>query len=275
MKPLIQILMVLTSLLAAIPAQAQSGGDYLSINDQAIDNYNKGNDDEAIRLGLQALSLAEAKYGANHSEVATLCNNMGLFNKSKANYPVAETYFKRAMQIDETTLGKDHATTSRDYQNLGDLYRVMKRYADAQTNLTRAMQIREAKMPNTAKLADTYNSLGYTYEALEKYVDAEGMYNKALTIREVVLGPDHVDVGYNLNDIGLVNYYQRKYSHDEIVAYARGFEGRSLTVILNAADQEQTIDVGLNSGARILFGDARVTDEGISVAARSGVVAEG
>jgi tetratricopeptide (TPR) repeat protein len=45
--------------------------------------------------------------------------------------------------------------------------------------------------------------------------EAEPFYQRALAIREKALGPDHLDVGRSLNNLGMLYYFQRRYAEAE------------------------------------------------------------
>ena len=60
------------------------------------------------------------------------------------------------------------------------------------------------------------NNLGDAYSTRGRYIDAEALQRRAIAIREKVLGPNHPDVAFRVNNLASVYVKQRKYPEAEV-----------------------------------------------------------
>ena len=58
-------------------------------------------------------------------------------------------------------------------------------------------------------------TVAWLYQALGRYAEAEPLYKRSLAIHEKALGPDHPDVGTNLNSLGYLYQAQGRYTDAE------------------------------------------------------------
>ena len=68
----------------------------------------QGKYSEAEALFNRALTIREKALGANHRDVGTTLNNLGLVHAAQRKYSEAEGLYKRALAIRERALGANH-----------------------------------------------------------------------------------------------------------------------------------------------------------------------
>lgn len=66
--------------------------------------------------------------------------------------------------------------------------------------------------------------------------------------------------------------YRRLFAEGSVIAYARSYKNKTITVALNVSEFEQTIELPLNAKPRVLLGVPKITGRQVSIPARSGVV---
>ena len=108
--------------------------------------YDYGLYDDATRIYLRQITLAEALYGASHETTATSYNNIGLVYKAQGDYAKALEYYGKALSIKESVLGEDHPSTATSYNNIGLVYKAQGEYAKALEYLEKALAIFNAKL---------------------------------------------------------------------------------------------------------------------------------
>src|SRR3954447_21851246 len=81
-------------------ALAQSP-DWKALNDAAIAQYRKADYAQAEVTATQAVEAATAKFGAEHSNVATCLNNLAAIYRSEKKYAAAEPLYARVLAIRE------------------------------------------------------------------------------------------------------------------------------------------------------------------------------
>jgi tetratricopeptide (TPR) repeat protein len=101
---------------------------------------------QARTLLERALSIREARLGANHLNTSESLNNLAAVLRDQGDLNGARTLLERALSIREARLGADHPTTA---QSLNNLARVLADQGDlqgARPLLERALTIYEARL---------------------------------------------------------------------------------------------------------------------------------
>ncbi|MBR4870552.1 MAG: tetratricopeptide repeat protein [Alistipes sp.] len=181
--------------------------------DKLLFDYGKflrkyGKYEKAKDIIYRDIELREALYGVEHSETATLYNNIGVIYTHLAVYDKALEYYLKALEIRKKVLGEEHSDTATSYNNIGRVYSDLGDYDRALEYYLKALKIKEKVLgeehPDTAT---SYNNIGAVYFYLGDYDRALEYYDKALEIYEKVLGKEHPDTAPSYNNIGGV------YSH--------------------------------------------------------------
>ena len=112
MKNVIKILILFLSIFCAPSAYSQDNNElkevadsltarYHSLKDSAFSNYQMGNYAESIRLGTEALNIAERVFGKNHINYATILSYLEGYNSYMGNYAEAIRHGTEALNIAE------------------------------------------------------------------------------------------------------------------------------------------------------------------------------
>lgn len=166
---------------------------------------------EAEEICQQQISLAIELYGTEHTNTATIYNNIGAVYANLGDYTKALEYYFKVLSIDENNPCADGDTAST-YNNVGMVYWKMNDYTKSLEYYNKALEIDEAilgtKHPSTAI---DYNNIGLVYKELGDYPKALKYICKALVIDEASCS-NRQAVADEYNNIGvlynLMNHYQ-------------------------------------------------------------------
>src|ERR1039457_3403246 len=100
----LRIATMLALVLMAFPAHAQIA-TLKKLTAQANDLYRQAKYVDAVRVGQDALKIAEKTFGPSHREVATALSNLAEYHRAQGDYTEAETLLKRALAMDQQILG--------------------------------------------------------------------------------------------------------------------------------------------------------------------------
>lgn len=169
--------------------------------------------DEALVVAERCLDLSIKLYGKNHSETATLYNNIGAVYDSKGDYDTALEKYNKALDIRKQVLGDNHPSTATSYNNIGAVYHRKGDYDTSLEYYNKALDIYlQVLGENHSDTATSYNNIGLVYHCKGDYDTALEYYNKALDIKKQVLGENHPDTAISYNNIGGV--YDKKGDYD-------------------------------------------------------------
>jgi tetratricopeptide (TPR) repeat protein len=144
------------------------------LNDLAAVLQAQGDNDSALRLNLQALSLKEKTLGNRHPDVAISEANLAIALTELKRYDEALGHVERAVAIDREGLGSGHPDLAQQLSNRGEILRLLDRYVEARAAFEQARAIWERELgPDSALLAYPLTGIGETYLA-------EGEANRAL-----------------------------------------------------------------------------------------------
>ena len=153
----------------------------------------------------RAVSLGEAAFGNESSEVATYVNNLGLVLLDLGDLEGAKACCERALRIDERVYGSDHANVAIRVNNLGRVLEDLGDLEGARASYEQALKIGERLYgPDHPRVAIRLSNLGGVLLDLGDLQGAKASYERALKIDEAVYGPDHPNVGIRVNNLGLV-----------------------------------------------------------------------
>jgi tetratricopeptide (TPR) repeat protein len=182
-----------------LPAQEAHWNE---LNSQVTQLYQQGKYAEAEPLFQRALRIREKALGPDHTDVATVLNNLALLYDHQSKYASAEPLYERALHIDEKVLGTEHPGVARDLNNLATLYFHQGKYAEAEPLYQRAFSIDEKAFgPYSSEVAIDLDNLGFLYVREGNYTRAVPLYQFAQRIDEKVLGPDHPDLAAVLKSL--------------------------------------------------------------------------
>ncbi|MEE8500961.1 MAG: tetratricopeptide repeat protein, partial [Kiloniellales bacterium] len=112
--------------------------------------------DLAEPLYRRALAITRKTLGAEHPDVATSLDHLGMLYTAQGKYDLAESHHRQAIEIRRVKLGTVHALVAQSLEHYGLLLTAMGRVSEAQRARTLAASIRtRAAEVNRVKLEDT------------------------------------------------------------------------------------------------------------------------
>lgn len=169
----------------------------------------QGRLDEAERLFLDALELAEASFDPGGRELASLLNNLAMVYKYAARFDEAEALYRRALAAVEASLGPEHPEAAAIWHNLGGIEHARGRLAEGEPFARRSVEIREAALgaDHPAVAADVA-ALAALVQEQGRLDEAEALYRRTVAVFEAALGPDHYELGVSCNNLGALKAAQ-------------------------------------------------------------------
>lgn len=184
-------------------------GQEASLEGQALDLYQKGKFEEALKLFEKAVRTQSKITGprANPADLAATYINLGTTLTSLGRLDDAEESFQKALAIYEE-IG-DQGSLSIVLNNLGSVYKARGELDKAKEAYSRALAISErifgADHPDTAT---TINNLASVYTSMGDLSKAEEYFSRSLAINQRIFGRDHPRTATTLNNLGTVYRYE-------------------------------------------------------------------
>jgi CHAT domain-containing protein/tetratricopeptide (TPR) repeat protein len=196
------------------------------LHEQTIDLYMKGQYEQAILIGTQAIILARHHLGEDKPIFATSLNNLAEIYHVKGDHVAAEMIFKQAAEGYRSSLGDEHPLYAQTLSNLASLYNKMGMYRRALPLHQQALRIRrEALGEDHPDVANSCNNLALLYFDMGNYSAAEPLYRQSLEIQRTVSGEDHPFYAQILNNLGALYTETGDYAEAERL-YQRAMEIR-------------------------------------------------
>jgi CHAT domain-containing protein len=217
------------------------------LNNQCLELQNAGKYGEALEPCQRALAIGEKILGSEHTDVATLLNNLAELYRAKGDYEKTEPLHLRALAIREKALGGEHPLVATSLNNLALLYQAKGDYAKAEPLYQRALDIFEKTFGSEhQEVATSLNNLALLYQAKGDYAKAEPLLHRTLAIYEKVLGSEHPLVATSLNN--LASLYRDKGDYTQ----AEPLYQRALAIYEKALGREHpTVATSLNNLAEL------------------------
>jgi serine/threonine protein kinase/tetratricopeptide (TPR) repeat protein len=205
-----------------------------NLNEPIADNLNNlaliasasGDEENAISLAKQALSMREKDLGPADPDVAASLKTLAKLECREKNFAAARDLLSRALAIDEKAVGAESPTVASILQDLAMVYERQGNYGKAEKLYKRALGIRQQKLglqhPSTA---DTLVALGTLNFNKRKDTEAETMFSRALDIRKKAFGEDNSRTAEVLTCLAILYDNTQKYKKAEN-CYRQAFEIR-------------------------------------------------
>ena len=179
----------------------------------AVDKYNNGDNDEAIRLENDALEIRRKALGEEHPDYASSLSNLALYTAATGNIDEAIRLENNALKIRINALGKDHPDYAASLCNLADFNSAIGKYSDAIRLGTTAMEIRRTALGEEhPDYAQSLNNLATYNYYLGRYDEAIRLGNVALQIWKTLLGEQHPYYAQSLGNLADYNAKIGNYS---------------------------------------------------------------
>jgi tetratricopeptide (TPR) repeat protein len=160
---------------------------------------------QARALFERALSIREARLGADHPDTANSLNNLALILREQGDLEGARRLHERALAIREARLDADHPRIAQGLNNLALVLHDQGDLDGARRLHERALAIFEVHLG--ADHPDTAYSLNNLALILREQGDLDGarpLHERALAIREARLDADHPLTANSLNNLATV-----------------------------------------------------------------------
>ena len=175
----------------------------------------------------QALAIRRKSLPADHPDIATSLNSLGLVQSALRDYVAAKQSHEQALAIRRKSLPADHPDIATSLNSLGLVQSALREYAAAKQSHEYALAIcRKSLPPDHPLIATSLNNLGLVQYELREYAAAKQSHEYALAIRRKSLPADHPDIATSLDNLGLVQSALREYaaakqSHEQALAIHR------------------------------------------------------
>ena len=159
---------------------------------------------EAARQNFKrAQAIYEKTLGADHPNVATSINNVGLVLLDLGDLDSARDAFEGALAIDKKMLGPDHPNVGRDVNNVGLVLLELGKLDGARDAFEAARAIDEKTFgPDHPNVGRAVNNLGRVLRTLSDLDGARDAFEWSLAVCEKAFGADHPSVAIRLNNLG-------------------------------------------------------------------------
>ncbi len=182
------------------PRDGRSEGKTLTAIAGALGDLGKS--DEAVAADRLALEVFEQTLGAGHPQSAATLINLGMLLAEQGHTEEAVQFEKRALAIHEKIQPPQQHSLASISNNLGMALFKLGQRDEAEAAYRRAIAIFD-KLPDGALgSADALSNLAVLHKTMGQDELAISEHRRALALRERVLGPESIDVGISLNNLG-------------------------------------------------------------------------
>jgi tetratricopeptide (TPR) repeat protein len=159
----------------------------------------------ALRQHRNSLAIREETLGADHVDVATSYQNIGLSLGQLGDLGGSVAAYREALRILQNVLGPSHPDVAATHSMIGTVLCGQGEFDKAMKEFTRALDIRVGVLgKNHPTTADSHTEIGNMLCETGDYDKAEWRHREALRIRRAVLGKDHPDCATSISNIGYV-----------------------------------------------------------------------
>jgi tetratricopeptide (TPR) repeat protein len=160
---------------------------------------------EARSVLQNALTSAQATFGAGSLEAAGALNDLGVCDKFSGRFDEGIEQYQRALAIFRDTAGLENTNVATLYHNLGGILHARQDFDAAERWARRAVELRERRLgPGHVLLAADQAALAAILTALRRYDEAEGLLRDALSCLERAFGPENHDVVANYGNLAMI-----------------------------------------------------------------------
>jgi tetratricopeptide (TPR) repeat protein len=152
---------------------------------------------------LQALALAEQRFGAASIETAGALNALGMTYKYWGRFDEGRCVYDRALAILVRAFGEEHTDVATVHHNLGGLEHARRDFEAAEPHARKSVELRR-RLLGAEHVATAEDEAAWApiLHALGRDDEAEALLRNAITILEQALGADHPEVASAWNNLG-------------------------------------------------------------------------
>jgi tetratricopeptide (TPR) repeat protein len=195
--------------------------------------YLQGEYTETITFYEKSIEIMQKTLPANHPDLTSAYNNIGLVYDDMGEYSKALSYYEKTLEISQKTLPANHPSLATSYNNIGVVYCQMSEYSKALSYYERDLEISQKTLPaNHPGLATSYSNIGLVYDNMGKQSKALSYYEKALEISQKTLPANHPSLATSYSNIGSV--YDNMGEHSKALScYEKALEISQKTLSAN------------------------------------------
>jgi len=152
---------------------------------------------------LQALAVAEQRFGAASIETAGALNALGMTYKYWGRFDEGRCVYDRALAILVRAFGEEHTDVATVHHNLGGLEHARRDFEAAEPHARKSVELRR-RLLGAEHIATAEDEAAWApiLHALGRDDEAEALLRNAITILGQALGPDHPEVASAWNNLG-------------------------------------------------------------------------
>ena len=151
----------------------------------------------------EALSVAQAEYGATSSETALVHESLGHARRLLGDYPAAAVHVDLALASVRERHGDEHPKLAAVLQSQAMILTRIGDHAGSEAANREALRLTEqAYGPDSPRLAYMLNDLGVSACERGRFAEAEANYRRAIDLRVAAFGREHMLVTTVLYNLG-------------------------------------------------------------------------
>lgn len=212
---------------------------------EAVQFFQQGQHEEAIRLATQTCKEATANLGDRHELLGSALGNLAQMHELTGNYGAALPLYEQALEIKRAVLGESHHTFASTLSNLAVLHTRLGNYQEAIPLHLQALALREKILGrNHEETAMSLNNLAGLYEAVGNFKAAIPLCQRALKIHRRTRGERDPHYAGALGNLATFHRHRKDYSTAEPLA----LQALQLWRSLLGEDHEDVASAAYNLG---------------------------
>jgi len=160
----------------------------------------------AIARYEQALAIADAVLGPEHSWSLSVLSNLASARTFTGGYAEALALYERVLAVRTQVQGPEHPDVGEALHNVAHVEWQMGAYDEAEARYERALAIRSAALgPEHPDTAQTLDNLAALLITVGRHDEARALSERALAIHEARLGAEHPTVATSLTILASID----------------------------------------------------------------------
>jgi CHAT domain-containing protein/Tfp pilus assembly protein PilF len=159
----------------------------------------------------EALAIYEELAGSASPKTAMMLSNLGESMRLMGEFNAAQIHFEKALAIQDKNLRPNRRYRGIVLHNYATLLAQLRQYEAARARFAEAIKIDEEVSGNSTETAAAYGGLGMLCFWMRDFPAAQQSYERALEIESKVHGPNSLNRGYTLVNLGNLFSAQNRY----------------------------------------------------------------
>ncbi len=190
----------------------------MSLADEAIHAYKRGDFSGAAKPAERALNLARSAFGLSDPATLSSMHFMALVFDRQGRYSEAEPLFRESLNVRRQTFGPKGPETLDEMNNLAMVLMRGGKYSEAEPLFRETLALRrEAEGPRHIDTLASMNNLAVLLSNQGRYLEAEQLHRETLELRQQILGPEHAQTIISMNNLATVLLEQGRFGEAEVL----------------------------------------------------------